>query len=425
MGWKRFRSRLGFINKEPERTLLFIGTEAAAFEPLAYTIGEMIRRDSRLRIVLSGSDPKMLEWLKARFPGFLVLPLPFSNRISAELYLRRLKIRGVAFIESNPQLPVFNLLAAMKRLAIGIVTISGRSAKELSQEGTVQSMSEARVLLREGPGQIVVPSNVTCMTVTELADRFGMMLARDLKALREPNLFSRALAGLPATLAVSPRWRGAVAWRIRRYKDQRELKDRLVSPKSIMCLGNGPSSEEAILGSLKKDVLFRVNHSWINRGFLTDADVIFTGGKPSMRAISGAIFGVPTADAERNLLLLRGYNPMFGRVEFFNVNDVTQSIKNYNWGHLRPTNGVCMLATAIALKPEKLIVAGIDLFQHPEGSYPGDSVAANAYSPGHSRDTEHDFIMHLFSGFSGEIVIVGEILRKAWESHQSSKGKMS
>jgi hypothetical protein len=78
-----------------------------------------------------------------------------------------------------------------------------------------------------------------------------------------------------------------------------------------------------------------------------------------------------------------------------------------------------MLATAIALQPDKLIVAGIDLFQHPDGSYPGNATSANAYSPGHSRDSELDFILQLFSEFSGEITIVGDILRTAWDNHRA------
>jgi len=113
-------------------------------------------------------------------------------------------------------------------------------------------------------------------------------------------------------------------------------------------------------------------------------------------------------------MLVRAYNPLLRRTEFFNVNDMAPSLAAFAWGHLRPTNGASMLATASALNPEKLIVAGIDLFQHPEGSYPGDPATPNAYSPGHSRQTELDYIMQLFAGFRGELVIVGDILVEAW-----------
>jgi hypothetical protein len=70
---------------------------------------------------------------------------------------------------------------------------------------------------------------------------------------------------------------------------------------------------------------------------------------------------------------------------------------------------------AVALQPTRLIVAGIDLFQHQSGSYPGDKATPNAYSPGHSRDTELAFVLNLFSAYDGELSIVGDVLRSEWE----------
>jgi hypothetical protein len=83
-----------------------------------------------------------------------------------------------------------------------------------------------------------------------------------------------------------------------------------------------------------------------------------------------------------------------------------------------------MLATAVALRPKRLIVAGIDLFQHPQGSYPGDSRTPNAYSPGHSRDKELAFILQLLGRYRGELVILSEVLRAEWEkTHTKSAAK--
>ena len=137
-----------------------------------------------------------------------------------------------------------------------------------------------------------------------------------------------------------------------------------------------------------------------------------------MRAVSATIFGLQSPAVETRLMRVRALNPSIGRTEFFNVNDLTPALKQFDWGHLRPTNCVSMLATAVALNPEKLIVAGIDLFQHPDGSYPGDIATPNAYSPGHSRETELDYILQLLSNFRGEIIIVGEILLAEWERYQ-------
>jgi hypothetical protein len=415
MGLKRFRSRLGLTGKKRERSLLFIASKAAAIEPLAGLIEAMTSRDSRLRIVLSSYDPQMLRWLGQRFPALLTLPLPYANRISAELYLRQLKIRTVAFVEDQTKETSRALLGAFTRLAIGVVTISGRTIKELPHQSALTTASEAVVLVGVGAGGQELPSGVTAMTAGELADMLGIMLARDLKALRETSIISRFAAAVPARLAASQRWRKAIAWRVRRYQNVVELRERLKSPRVILCMGNGPSSEDPKLKAMTYNAIFRVNHSWLKNNFLSSPDVVFTGGRPTMRVLSGTLFGLQSVEAEERLMVARTFHPLRGRTEFFNVNEMTSSLKQFDWGHLRPTNGASMLATAVALKPAKLIVAGIDLFQHPEGSYPGETSVPNAYAPMHSRETELEFMLLLFSSFDGEIVIVGNVLQAAWK----------
>jgi hypothetical protein len=79
-----------------------------------------------------------------------------------------------------------------------------------------------------------------------------------------------------------------------------------------------------------------------------------------------------------------------------------------------------MVAAAVALAPQRLVVAGIDLFQHPLGSYPGDQSVPNAYSPGHSRETEIAFLLNQFRAYGGELTIVGDILRTMWENYKES-----
>jgi len=422
MGFKKLIARLGFIAMKPERSLVFMGCEAAAFEALSAVIEALQKRDSRIRIVLTSPDAVTLAWLKVRFPGLLSLASPLPNRLSAEIYLHRLKARGFVFIESELPTRSHHLIAALKRSAIGILTVTGRDAARLPQQGVVSAASEALVCVCESPSDLSLPASVTGMTAADLADRLGVVLARDLKALREPNLLLRVAAALPARIAASPRWRRTASWRLRRYDVIGDLKQRLGSPRVIMCLGNGPSCEEAVLATLQKDSLFRVNNKWCGRQFLTRADVVFSGGKPTFRSVSGCVFGVPTSEAERSLLLVRSYNPLLKSFEYFNVLDMAPIVGQYDWGHLRPTNGACMLATAVALAPDKIIVAGIDLFQHPAGSYPGNSAVPNSYSPGHSRDRELDFMMKLFDGYRGEIVIVGEPLEKAWHQYQAEAG---
>ena len=79
-----------------------------------------------------------------------------------------------------------------------------------------------------------------------------------------------------------------------------------------------------------------------------------------------------------------------------------------------------MLATAVALQPKRLIVAGMDLFQHPAGSYPGDSTTPNAYTVLHDRDTELAFILSRLDRFEGELTILSEILDGHWQTHRKA-----
>ena len=78
------------------------------------------------------------------------------------------------------------------------------------------------------------------------------------------------------------------------------------------------------------------------------------------------------------------------------------------------------LATAVALAPQRLIVAGIDLFSDPAGSYPGDTATENAYSPGHSRDRELAFLLALLDLYRGDLVIVGSVLNAEWHRHRTA-----
>jgi hypothetical protein len=77
-----------------------------------------------------------------------------------------------------------------------------------------------------------------------------------------------------------------------------------------------------------------------------------------------------------------------------------------------------MIAAAVALKPNRLVIAGVDLFQHPEGSYPGDQNTANAYTPAHTLDKELAFMFFHLDRFAGEVVIIGEALEREWREHR-------
>ena len=88
--------------------------------------------------------------------------------------------------------------------------------------------------------------------------------------------------------------------------DLEDLRARLDSPTSILCLGNGPSSEGPQIPK-DCDSLFRVNWIWHDRKFLANPNLVFTGDpdvpptgtKPRPRAslASKALGHVPTMAA--------------------------------------------------------------------------------------------------------------------------------
>jgi hypothetical protein len=213
-------------------------------------------------------------------------------------------------------------------------------------------------------------------------------------------------------------------WRrfVHRHDDLEQVRRALGDPETILCLGNGPSSEDPRLEEVAYDALFRVNHSWMHRPVLTEPDVVFTGGYSTMRVLKKPIFGLQHQTGEMVLLATRGPFSPLHPLRYFSMARVGSHLEDFDWGDHRPTNGSAMIAMAVALRPKRLIIAGVDLFRHPDGSYPGDTTTPNAYTPAHSSDKELAFMFHHLDRLQGEVVIFGEILDREWrhfrERHQ-------
>ena len=412
-------ARFGLLAKNRERTLWIIGGRREVFEQMAPAIAAIAIRHTRLTILLSSGDDALLPWLESTFPFYRVCPLPLATASTTSLLLRRAKIRVAAFLDDwvadRP-----HLLSGLARLGIAVIGLSTGDTREFMTEPQFLEGCEAiiRVGAKDAPGRDH-PKIITEETA-EMVDRIGTLMARDLKAVRAETMGVPRHARVLLDMTRSKRRRKLVAWRLRRYADRDALAAALGQPATILCLGNGPSSEDASLLTMPHDALFRVNHGWLERGILTKPDVVFTGGSPTMRKIGSAIFGVNTEDAEARLVSARTFNPARPPTGFFRIADIAPAIARFDWGHLRPSNGACMIAAAVALQPRRLVVAGIDLFQHPSGSYPGDQSTPNAYSPGHSRETETAFLLNQFDAYKGELVLVGDVLRNVWEKHTLS-----
>ncbi|MCW5982114.1 MAG: hypothetical protein KIT09_28770 [Bryobacteraceae bacterium] len=200
----------------------------------------------------------------------------------------------------------------------------------------------------------------------------------------------------------------------RRIDGWAALRDRLGRPRSILCLGNGPSSEHPDLRDARFDCLMRVNWLWKQRGFLTQPHVVFVGDLRALRELTGCVFGFLNVQQETSALLryllLHGPRPP----EYFTFERLARN--GYEGLSARPSNGALMVATAAALQPERLIVAGLDLFLHPDGRYPGDLRTSNEYSQVHTAECDIEFIRRALAGYRGEAVILSEILREALAS---------
>ena len=214
--------------------------------------------------------------------------------------------------------------------------------------------------------------------------------------------------------------RATIARRLPRYDNIASLRAALGEPEAILCLGNGPSSADPALAEVAHDCLFRVNHLWLERGFLTDADMVFTGGRGTIDRVPKGIFGLLSRESEARLLIHLLRKALRSRIGLVTVERLGLFLDAPEWRHLRPTNGAAMLAVATALQPRRLVISGVDLFSHPAGTYPGDARTPNAYTPGHDADSELAILLAALSDYNGELVILSEALRKEWEARRGA-----
>ncbi|MER9562720.1 hypothetical protein [Mesorhizobium sp. M0571] len=190
------------------------------------------------------------------------------------------------------------------------------------------------------------------------------------------------------------------------------LKARLGNPRTIICLGNGPSSEDPRLADVGDATLFRVNWNWRRRGWLTAPDIVFTSDLDPPGFGRRPVIVFPTAAVGRPILLRHtmAMRPPSAGYVFLDAFD--PSLADLS-GPVIPTNGALMIAVAAALDPERIVIAGMDLYQHPDGRYPGDTGALGGYSREHSAEIDLSLIRAALCGFAGETTILSNNLRAA------------
>jgi hypothetical protein len=220
-----------------------------------------------------------------------------------------------------------------------------------------------------------------------------------------------------------------------------ELRERLGSPRAILCVGSGPSSRHPDLASNGCDCVFRTNPDsgcWLEDG-LRPPDLVAMACSPEN--IVAIRKGLEEGLLPRQpLILVRGRREMSrARRLGLRMDGVLDAdfidlwLNRPRHRFLSPvrrrpytaTNGALIVALAASLKPERLIVAGIDLYSHPEGDYilSGRKMVLDVWNQlgVHGMLQEAYVLFRALSGFEGGLVVLGEPLRTLLH-HPRSRG---
>jgi len=161
-----------------------------------------------------------------------------------------------------------------------------------------------------------------------------------------------------------------------------------------------------------------MNWRWLERGFLTHPDMVFVGDLATTARVKSCVFGFRTIAWESEILLRHlVFHVSPRRLKYFTYERMSAQLNDDRWPTL-PTNGVVMVATAVGLRPQKIIIARMDLYQDPAGRYPGDSLGDNNCPQTHSREVEVQALGSVLAQFSGETTILSKPLRAALAVHR-------
>jgi len=357
-----------------KRSLWILGETQGSFETAGVLIQSLAEAAPQYRLVMMSSNPRTLDWLRERFVDDEVLPFPRNSGTVAQRYFRRLR-------------PEF------------IMTLGPAGSKPASISKQAVLNSVPMVAMASGAP---APDGRDLLALLDKPAPYEHPVSQ---AWRVPTWRDRA--------GQSRLWKSCTPYfSKRRFDDWDTLNLRLGNPQSILCLGNGPSSEDPKLGGLDYDCLMRVNWRWKLRGFLTDPDVVFVGDAATLHRLSPRIFGLLNISLEYGMLLRHLFTHGPRRMEYFTMERLSPFVRDRSWP-ARPSNGSLMVAAAAALRPKRLTIAGIDLFRHPEGRYPGNARSINEYSRVHTRDVDVAIIDLALKDYPGELVIFGDTLRRA------------
>ena len=422
------RRRGGIYLNRSRRSVWVHARDAGSFVAASRILAWIRGTVAMDRLLLTSSRPRTCAWLAARYPNDNVLPPPWDAAPLVGRFVGQLRPLMLVCIGDVEGIGV-RLLERAHRAGVPVALVD---------------------LAVAPPAGILPFADVCCVHTPAVAERIAALgvpracihvtgSLRDAGAAdggQTDDASRRTIAALePAMTALSPppdgmpdrtaprrmdqlartaagRWVVATR-RGRRCDGWDALNERLGRPETILCLGNGPSSEDPALAGVAHDALFRVNWRWLGRGVLTRPDMVFVGDLRTTARVRDCVFGFRTTAWESEVLLrhllLHG---RMRRLECFTYERASPLLDDASWP-AHPTNGVVMVATAAALKPRRLILSGIDLYLDPRGRYPGDTAAENAFPQMHSREVELEILDRILSDYRGELQILNEPLRDA------------
>jgi hypothetical protein len=431
------RNRSGLYLYQARRSIWINGGNPEDFEaarPILRWFRETVLAD---RFVLTSVNQRTNAWLRERFPSDHIIPPPWDVRPVVGRFFHQLNPLMIVCIgESNLIGSV--ALGHAQSLGIRVVLIdvaglppphitayarmfcvrSSAIAEQLTAMGVPAARIQVTGELGCGRGLHPTPGDQGAWLTIQALDPIVASLPPPSESWKmnpvRRNFRIHQLTQTPLGRMVS-------ANRARLRLDSWEaLRRQLHYPNTILCLGNGPSSEDPRLFDLKYDVLFRVNFRWLDRGMFTDPDMVFVGSPLTTARIRSCVFGFRTIAWEsemmlRHLLIDRSLR----RLVHFTYERVSPFLNDGAWP-CAPTNGAVMVATAIGLHPRRLILAGIDLFSDARGRYPGDTVGENDYPQMHSRNVDVEVLARILTDYRGETVIMNELLREDLSARFSS-----
>lgn len=406
------------------------GASTAGFEQARPLLDELLARHPRYRLLLTARDAAMRRGLRRAFPGATVLPPPRGGDWRVRRAIGRLRPHALLLL-GRPDGLARAVFERARWWRFPVILVAGAASElgptapdllEAIDHFLVPDPSAAAALrgLGVAPARISVAESGPAARVSDGHDPPG--------AGSEPRLaLLLPLLRLDWAARGTPRPRGSARW-LHRLLDSRPgrlalragahrmdsldaVRAALGPCDTILCLGNGPSSEDPRLSDVSFDWLFRVNCSWRTRGRLVHPQMVFLGDPRCLRLVDGCLFAFRTVEEEARLLTDRLLHGRPRHLRFLTVERLPVSINERPWP-ARPTNGAVMIATAAALQPKRLVIAGVDLFQHPSGAYPGDAATANDYLLMHDRETEVAVVDEALGRFRGEVTVLSDALAR-------------